>query len=166
MPAENLQKNPDHMSAHERLVMLRLLDRRLSKIKKLWNGKVSECRTAADHLVDATVPASDAECRSQLEAIKSQLDLLDTMKSDRKSAVDSIKRAWDEVLYAKPATAEQLELGQTRTPITKESVRELSAAYHDAVADDKAAAATGEASKHPVEKLADMDELSIIVEEG
>lgn len=159
MPAENLSKNPEHMSAHERLVALRLLDRRLGKVKKLWNGKVSECRTEADHLVDASTPDSDRECRSRLEAIKGKLDELETMKSDRKTAVDAIKRAWDEILYAKPATAEQLELGATRMPITKEAVRELSAAFHDAVADDKAAAESGETPKLPPEKAGDMDDL-------
>jgi len=38
-------KKIEQMSDHERLVALRLLDRRKSKVSKLWNGKVSEART-------------------------------------------------------------------------------------------------------------------------
>ena len=62
-------KKIEQMSDHERLVALRLLDRRKSKVSKLWNGKVSEARTSAEHLVEAEVPKRDAECRQRLEAI-------------------------------------------------------------------------------------------------
>lgn len=152
-------KKIEQMSDHERLVALRLLDRRKSKVSKLWNGKVSEARTSAEHLVEAEVPKRDAECRQRLEAIKTALDECDDMKAKRKSAVDAIKSAWSEILYAAPATAEQLELGATRAPITKVAIVELRAAYNDAVADDAAAQEKGETPKLPPEKQADMDDL-------
>lgn len=152
-------KKPETMTDHQRLVALRLLDRRLGKVKKLWNGKVSECKTAGDHLLEAATPEADADCRIRIEQIKSKLDELDTMKRDRKAAVDAIKTTMSEILYAVPATAEQLELGATRMPITKVAVVELRAAYNEAVADDAAAAEKGETPKLPPEKAADMDDL-------
>lgn len=152
-------KKIEQMSDHERLVALRLLDRRKSKVSKLWNGKVSEARTSAEHLVEAEVPKRDAECRQRLEAIKTALDECDDMKAKRKSTLDAIKSAWSEILYAAPATAEQLELGATRAPITKVAIVELRAAYNDAVADDAAAQENGETPKLPPEKQADMDDL-------
>jgi len=147
------------MTDHERLVALRLLDRRLSKVKKIWNGKVSAQRTSTDHLIEAAVPKSNTECRSRLEAIKTGLDELADMKSARKAAVDEIKGAWDEILYSAPATAEQLELGATRAPITKQAVAQLKAAYNDAVSEDEENRDKEEKPKIPAESQADMDDL-------
>ncbi len=152
-------KKIEQMNDKERLVSLRLLGRRLSKVKKLWNGKVSAANTAKDHLLDADVPQRDADCKQRLEAIRTALDEVDEMKSKRKSAVDAIEAAYDEILYAAPATAEQLELGGTQAPITKVAATELRAAYNDAVAEDAEVAAKGETPKLPPEKAADMEDL-------
>lgn len=152
-------KNPEHMTDRERLIALRLLKRRLLKVKKLWNGKVSECRTALEHLQDDAIPERDSDCRIRLERLKTKADELDTMKKDRKSALDAIDRTMDEILYAAPATAEQLELGATRTPITKESIRELRTAVAEAQVDDREVAEKGETPKYPAEKAADMADL-------
>ena len=153
------------MTDHERLVALRLLDRRLGKVKKIWNGKVSAQRTSTDHLIEAAVPKSNTECRSRLEAIKTGLDELADMKSARKAAVDEIKGAWDEILYSAPATAEQLELGATRAPITKQAVAQLKAAYNDAVSEDEENKDKGETPKIPAESQADMDDLRARLDE-
>ena len=147
------------MTDHERLVALRLLDRRLDKVKKLWNGNVSKKRTEGEHLIDAAVPKTNAECRGRLEAIKSALDELDEMKDKRKAAVDEVKSAWNEILYSAPATAEQLELGATRAPITKTAVAQLKAAYNDAVSEDEENRDSGDKPKIPAESQADMDDL-------
>ena len=164
MTAENTpeaapQKKIAQMTDHERLVALRLLDRRLSKVKKIWNGKVSAQRTSTDHLIEAAVPKSNTECRSRLEAIKTGLDELADMKSARKAAVDEIKGAWDEILYSAPATPEQLELGATRAPITKQAVAQLKAAYNDAVSEDEENKDKEDKPKIPAESQADMDDL-------
>lgn len=153
------------MTDHERLVALRLLDRRLGKVKKIWNGKVSAQRTSTDHLIEAAVPKSNTECRSRLEAIKTGLDELEDMKSARKAAIDEIKGAWDEILYSAPATAEQLELGATRAPITKAAVQQLKAAYNDAVSEDEENKDKGEKPKIPAESQADMDDLRARLDE-
>jgi len=151
------------MTDHERLVALRLLDRRLDKVKKLWNGNVSKKRTEGEHLIDAAVPKTNAECRGRLEAIKSALDELDEMKDKRKAAVDEVKSAWNEILYSAPATAEQLELGATRAPITKAAVTQLKAAYNDAASEDEENKAKGETPKIPAQ--ADMDDLRARLDE-
>lgn len=153
------------MTDHERLVALRLLDRRLDKVKKLWNGNVSKKRTEGEHLIDAAVPKTNAECRGRLEAIKSALDELDEMKDKRKAAVDEVKSAWNEILYSAPATAEQLELGATRAPITKAAVTQLKAAYNDAASEDEENKAKGETPKIPAESQADMDDLRARLDE-
>ncbi len=163
MTAENTpeaapQKKIAQMTDHERLVALRLLDRRLSKVKKIWNGKVSAQRTSTDHLIEAAVPKA-SECKARLEAIKTGLDELADMKSARKAAVDEIKGAWDEILYSAPATAEQLELGATRAPITKQAVQQLKAAYNDAVNEDEENRDKEDKPKIPAESQADMDDL-------
>lgn len=152
-------KKIEQMNDHERLVALRLLDRRESKVKKLWNGKVSAARTASEHLLVAEAPKRDADCRVRIEAIKTSIDEVDDMKAKRKSALDAITSAWTEILYAAPATPEQLELGATRAPITKACVIELRAAYNDAVAEDAEVAEKGETPKVPAEAPADMDDL-------
>lgn len=152
-------KMVEQMSDKERLVALRLLDRRENNVKKLWNGRVSEAKKEYEHKIEADVPARDAECRQQLEAIKMALDVLDDTKSKRKSAIDAIRSAAHEILYAAPATAEQLELGATRAPITKTTQRELSAALEAAKADDLEAEQKGETPKVPPESVADMDDL-------
>lgn len=153
------------MTDHERLVALRLLDRRLDKVKKLWNGNVSKKRTEGEHLIDAVVPKTNAECRGRLEAIKSALDELDEMKDKRKAAVDEVKSAWNEILYSAPATAEQLELGATRAPITKAAVTQLKAAYNDAASEDEENKAKGDTPKIPAETQADMDDLRARLDE-
>lgn len=163
MTAENTpeaapQKKIAQMTDHERLVALRLLDRRLSKVKKIWNGKVSAQRTSTDHLIEAAVPKA-SECKARLEAIKTSIDELADMKSARKAAVDEIKGAWDEILYSAPATAEQLELGATRAPITKQAVQQLKAAYNDAVNEDEENRDKEDKPKIPAESQADMDDL-------
>lgn len=159
MTAEVTSPDPMTMSDHARLVEYRLLRRRLKKQKKLWNGKVSEANTALEHLQDAATPDTDAECRVRLEQMKRQSDVVDQMKADRKSTIDVIERAMDEILWARPAKAEQLVLGATKMPITKETALELRAALNDAAADDAEAASKGETPDYPPEKPGDMDDL-------
>lgn len=163
MTAENTpeaapQKKIAQMTDHERLVALRLLDRRLSKVKKIWNGKVSAKRTEGEHLIEAAVPKA-SECKARLEAIKTSIDELADMKAARKAAIDEIDSAWDEILYSAPATAEQLELGATRAPITKQAVAQLKAAYNDAVSEDEENKDKEDKPKIPAESQADMDDL-------
>lgn len=84
---------------------------------------------------------------------------IDDELAARKAAIDEIDSAWDEILYSAPATAEQLELGATRAPITKQAVAQLKAAYNDAVSEDEENKDKEDKPKSPAESQADMDDL-------
>lgn len=154
---ETEEKKIKDMPARERILLLRLANRRDAEEGKRLNGKVSEAKTDFKNTLKAAVPDDGEEAKARLR----QLQVLDEETQSRKDARSGFKQRMKTtkhaLLFSEVSAGGQLVLPGAELDLPVENLRELRLAVSEVRLQDEAAKAdTDNTPKYPIEDKADL----------
>ena len=148
------------LPAKQRILLLRINERRGADEGKRLQGKVSEAKTDFKNTLKAAVPDDGEEAKERLR----KLQLLDeeiTSKKDAKGAFKQrIKETKHALLFSEIAEGGQLVLPGAELELSAENLRELKLGVQDVKLQDQASAADSDNEpSYPIEDKAELSAL-------
>ena len=162
--AARTPSNVADMPVRERLLLLRLNNRRAAEEGKRLQGRVSEAKTEFINTLKAPVPDDGEEAKARLR----QLQVLDESHKNAKDRKSSFKQGakttHHALLYSEVTSAGQMMLPGATLELDAAQLGELKLAVADVRLQDQAAAASEDSTpRFPAEDKDTLDELEAML---